>query len=214
MISPEDLAEAKKQLSEQVESMPEGQQKDAARRQLAGLSDEAISAMVEQQRGQAQGGAAQGGQGAGPQRSIFRMIVDGTVPSKKVDENKDSIAVVSIRPVSKGHVIVIPKMLARDAKELPSSIMVLAKKIANKMVSKLKANRTEIQTSRAFDEVIVNVIPVYDKSVDVNSPAYEAEESELEEVYKLLRVVPVQKKKVIRIKKKEEPVLKLRRRVP
>lgn len=208
MISKEDLALARKQLGEQVEQMADGPQKESARNQLAGMSDEAISAMVEQQKG-GDGGAVR------EQRSIFRMIVDGSVPSKKIDENKEAIAVVSIRPVSKGHVIVLPKTLARDAKELPAGALSLAKKTAARIASKLKTKSTEIQTTRAFDEVILNVIPVYEKKVDVNSPAYEAEEKELAEVYGLLKVVKKVKKEVIKIKKKAEPeVLKLKRRVP
>jgi len=208
MLSKEDIDLARKQLSEQIEKMPDGQQKESARMQLVGMSDEAISAMVEQQR-QSAGGARE-------QRSVFRMIVDGSIPSKKVDENKDAIAVVSIRPVSKGHVIIIPKTLARDAKELPSGALILAKSVAAKMVSRLKAIATEIQTSRAFDEVIVNVIPVYDKRVDVNSPAYEASEDELNEVYDMLNVVKKPKREVIRrvTKKSEEEGVRLKRRVP
>ena len=210
MLSQEDLAFARKQLSEQIDRMLDGAQKEAARRQLEEMSDEAISAMVEQQRQPA------GQVKPTEQRSVFRMIVDGTIPSKKVDENKEAIAVVSIRPVSKGHVIVIPKILARDTKELPSRALTLAKKVAAKMVSKLKAASTEIQTSKAFDEVIVNVIPVYDKRVDVNSPAYEASEEELKEVYDLLKVVKKPKKEIIKkVKRKsEEEVVKLKRRVP
>ncbi|MBS3076990.1 HIT domain-containing protein [Candidatus Pacearchaeota archaeon] len=213
MLSKEDINLAKKQLNEQVEKMSDGAQKEAARQQLSGMSDETISSMVEQQR-QPTGQAGSGG--AREQRSVFRMIVSGDVPSKKVDENKEAIAVVSIRPVSKGHVIIIPRTLARDSKEIPSGAMSLAKKIASKMVSKLKASATEIQTSRAFDEVIVNVIPVYDKRVDVNSVAYEASEEELNEVHKSLRVVKTPKKEVIKVKKKteKEEVIKLKRRVP
>ncbi|MBU0906576.1 MAG: HIT domain-containing protein [Nanoarchaeota archaeon] len=211
MLSQENIQLARKQLSEQVEKMPEGPQKEAARAQLAGMSDEAISAMVEQQ----QGGAQQGAGKAQEQRSVFRMIADGSIPSKKVDENKEAIAVVSIRPVSKGHVIVIPRKIARDSNELPSSVLGLAKKLAKKMVSRLQAARTEIQTSSAFDETIVNIIPVYDKRVDVNSPSYEAGDQELEEVYDLLKVVKKPKKEIIRTrKKKEEKVVKLKRRVP
>jgi diadenosine tetraphosphate (Ap4A) HIT family hydrolase len=210
MLSQEDIQLARKQLSEQVERMPNSEQKEAARKQLEGLSDEAISAMVEQQKGGQDSGKVQ------EQRSVFRMIVDGNIPSKKVDENKEAIAVVSIRPVSKGHVIIIPKILARDSKELPSKALSLAKKIAVRMVSKLKAKATEIQTSRAFDEVIINVIPVYDKRADINSPAYEASEEELKQVYGLMRAVKKPKKEVIKkVKKKsEEEVVKLKRRVP
>jgi hypothetical protein len=208
MISSEDIAEARRQLAEQVEKMLDGQQKESARQQLASMTDEAISAMVEQQRGGLTDGVPRA------QKSVFRMIVDGSIPSKKIVENNKAIAVVSIRPVSKGHVIIIPRDLAKDAKDIPSDAMVLAKEVAKKMMSKLKSKSTEIQTSSAFDETILNVIPVYNERVDVNSKTYEASGEELQEVYGLLRIVKKPKKEIIRAKKKKEEVLKLKRRVP
>lgn len=213
MLSKEDVALARKQLMEQVEKMEPGQRKDQAKQQVEQMSDEAVSAMVVEQQRQMQENAGS----VQPPKSIFRMIIEGAVESKKVDENKEAIAVVSVRPVSKGHVIVIPKKPAEDSRALPSSAMTLAKKIAKKMVSKLKAERTEIQTSNAFNETIVNVIPIYEKDVGVNSPTYEASQEELQEIYDLLKVVKKPKKEVIRKPKKKEkevPVLKLKRRIP
>jgi hypothetical protein len=206
MISEEDIQSARKQLSEQVEGLPEGPQKEAAREQLERMSDETISAMVEQQR--------KGTQNAGPQKGIFRMIVDGDIPAKRIDENKDAIAVVSKRAISRGHVLVIPKKVVGDAKSLPSGALSMAKKIAGKIISKLKANRTEIQTSNAFGEAVINVIPIYEKPLNVNSEAYEAKEGELEEVYLLLRVVKKPKREIIRRKRAPVEILRLRRPVP
>ena len=151
----------------------------------------------------------------GENKGIFRMIVDGDIPSKKVDENKESIAVISKRAISRGHVLIIPKKLARDSKEIPSSAFSMAKKISKKIISKLKASSAEIQTESAFGETVVNVIPVYDKPVNVNSPRYEVSEDEMSELEKLLKFV--KKPKVIRIKKKpanQGPVLKLKMRIP
>lgn len=213
MLSREEIQTAREQLVAQVEKMEPGQRKEQAKKQVEQMSDEAVSGMVEEQRRQMQQNAGS----VQPPRNIFRMIVDGNVPSKKVDENKDAMGVVSIRPVSKGHVIVIPKKEVKDAKELPSGAMSLAKKIAKKMGTKLKAKRTEIQTSNVFDEVVVNVIPVYNKDVGVDSETYEASEDELNEVYDVLKVVKKPKKEVIKKKskkEKEEPVLKLKRRIP
>ncbi|MBU0760965.1 MAG: HIT domain-containing protein [Nanoarchaeota archaeon] len=191
-LTPEQVAELKKQLSEQIKDLPE-EQKAQAQAQIGGMSAEALEVMLKQQLAQ-QGQQAAMPSGAGPQKSIFRMIVDGDVPSKKIDENNDAVAVVSVKPVSRGHVLVIPKKVIGDVKLISGSVMNLARKVAKKISSKFKPTGTEIQTSNAFGEVVVNVIPVYDKPVNVSSPPYDADEKELEEVYKKLRVV--QKKKV------------------
>ena len=143
------------------------------------------------------------------------MIVDGDVPSKKIDENKDSIVVVSVKAVSKGHFLIIPKTAVGDAKLLPGSLFGLAKKTAKRISSKFDAASVEIQTEKVFGEVILNVIPVYEKPVSLNSHRYDVSESELDEVYRKLRVV--KKEKVVRIKretKSQEKVLKLRKRIP
>jgi histidine triad (HIT) family protein len=43
------------------------------------------------------------------EKCLFCEIIKGTVPSLKVFENDGCIAVLSIKPVSKGHIIIIPK---------------------------------------------------------------------------------------------------------
>ena len=143
------------------------------------------------------------------------MIVDSDVPSRKVGENKDAVAVVSVRAVSKGHVLIVPIKPVGDANSMPVSVYGLARQIAKKITDKLKAKSTAIQTENAFGEVVVNVIPIYDKPLSVTSQRYEVKENELDEVHKYLRVV--KKPKVEKIKKetpREEKTLKLKRRVP
>ena len=89
------------------------------------------------------------------------------------------------------------------------------KKISKKMSSKLKANYVEIQTSSAFGEVVINVIPVYNSEVNISSQTYEASNEEMEEVYQKLRFL--RKQSIPRIKIESPPtgkVLKLKRRIP
>lgn len=58
-------------------------------------------------------------------------------------------------------------------------------------------------------------MPIYDKQVNVDSEAYEASEEELENIYRLLRVIKKQKKEKIKIRTKTaEQILKLPRRIP
>jgi len=86
VLTPEQTKELKEQLKEQVKDLPPGK-KEQALVQIEAMSPDALETMLMNQ---------QQGQG-GTQKGIFRMIVDGDVPSKKVADNDDAIAVVSKR---------------------------------------------------------------------------------------------------------------------
>ena len=205
-LTQEQVKELKKQLSEQIKNLPDDQKKQA-QAEIDAMSSEALEEMLRRQQ------ARQGKEG-GQQKGIFRMIVDGDVESKKVDENKEVIAVVSKRAASKGHVLLIPRKTVGEVKSLPNSAFTLAKKIAKKMVSKLRVQDVEIQVISVLGEVVVNVIPVYDKPIDANQ-TYEVSDGELNEVYERLKTI--RKKKIIKVKRKlvhREKVVKLRRRIP
>jgi hypothetical protein len=61
--------------------------------------------------------------------------------------------------------------------------------------------------------VVINIIPIYDKPLDIYSERYNASNEELDEVYKILKTIP--KPKVIKQEpKKQSKVIKLQRRVP
>ncbi|MEV6095395.1 HIT domain-containing protein [Nocardia sp. NPDC051981] len=54
--------------------------------------------------------------------TIFSDIVAGRAPSSKVYEDEDCLAFMDIRPVTPGHVLVIPKMPARSLAELDPAL--------------------------------------------------------------------------------------------
>ncbi|MDD4353813.1 MAG: HIT domain-containing protein [Candidatus Nanoarchaeia archaeon] len=56
------------------------------------------------------------------EKCLFCEILKGSIPSLKVFENEGCIAVLSIKPVSKGHVIVIPKQHHSFINNLPDDI--------------------------------------------------------------------------------------------
>ena len=88
------------------------------------------------------------------------------IPSHKIDENKDAVAVLEINPVSKGHTILIPKKPVSSSEEISGLTFSLAKKIAKKLKAKLKAKDVHISSSNLFGESIVNVLPIYkDESI-------------------------------------------------
>jgi len=204
-LTPEQIKELKDQLREQVKSLPE-QQKAAALAQIETMSPEALETMIKQQKSSSKN-----------QKGVFRMIIDKEMPSREIVETKDALAVLDIRPISKGHTIIIPKKVTGDAKSIPTSCFALAKKISKRIELKLKAKSAEIQTEFKFGEIIINVIPIYKESLNLNSPRTSPEDKELDEVYKTLRIVKkpkIQKIKLDKPKESKTQIQTLKRRIP
>lgn len=51
--------------------------------------------------------------------TIFQKILDGEIPADKVYEDEHTFAFLDIKPVQKGHTLVIPKQPVRDIFDLP-----------------------------------------------------------------------------------------------
>lgn len=208
-LTDEQVIELKNQLRSQIGHLPP-EQKAAAEKQIDSLSPQALEGMIKQQQ-------SRSGQLAEEQpKGVFRMIIGREIESVVVDENPDALAVMEINPISDGHVIIIPKKPVAEEKLLPKSLSSLAKKISKKLTSKLKAKSVEIVHETKFGEVIVNVIPSYEKPLSLNSPRQKSDRETLEKTAKKLRTI--KKPKVIKIKKEkptpENLVIKLNRRIP
>src|SRR3989338_586300 len=205
MLSQEQISQIKKQLFGQIQHLPEDQ-KNKAQAQIDALSPEAVELMLKRQ--------------STAQKGVFRMIVDKEIKSYILEENSEALAVLDINPISKGHTIVIPKKPVLDQKLIPESVFSLANEIATRMSEELKAESTEIKAETKFGEVIINIIPSYEKPLNISSPRSPAEESELEEIASKLKPA-IKLKPTPQIIKKEEKkpvsedqILKLKRRIP
>jgi diadenosine tetraphosphate (Ap4A) HIT family hydrolase len=206
-LNKEEIAEARKQLLEQVKSLPEGQRAEGEK-QVSEMSDEAISGMVEQQRS--------GGGGGGQQ--VFRMMVSGQIDTVKVGESNEAIAVLEINPISRGHMFIIPKTQVTKREDLPESVVSYAGELAEKVRVNLGAEKVKVSIEEKFGEMVVEVIPDYGSGISEEGRK-KIEKGELEkvkkeintEVVKIGKKVEVVKKKA---KKKKVEVLKLRRRIP
>ena len=121
-LTPEQIQNLKAQLSEQIQHLPEDQ-KAEAQKQIDSLSPEALEAMLKQQKSK-----------SSREKSIFRLIIEKQIPSYQIDENSQAIAVLEINPISQGHVIIIPRLAARNSRELPTQAFSLAKKISKRII--------------------------------------------------------------------------------
>ena len=143
---------------------------------------------------------------------IFCSIAFGEVQSYKIAENEKAVAVLEINPVSKGHILIIPKEHILSEKEIPKQAKELAKKIAEKIKS-LKPKSIEIIPSNMFGHEILNVFPVY-KNETLDSKRNRTEPEELLKLQKEFEEKPKLKlMKKPKTKKIEEKIW-LPKRIP
>ena len=202
MLSQKQIKSLKEQLLSQLQDLPEDK-KEEARRQIESLSPQSLELMLKQQ--------GQGEQG----QSIFREIVNKQIPSSIIEETDQIVAVLEINPISKGHIIIIPKTPIKTEKEIPEEIKDKSKNLAKTLASKLKAKSIEIQSEEKFGEAIINLIPIYDQPLNLKSKRYRAKKEELEEI--INKIKEEEKKEIEKIKierKIQDKPLKLKRKIP
>jgi len=135
------------------------------------------------------------------QQCPFCMIVQGKLPSYKIGENTDAVAVLEINPVSEGHSIIIPKK-HEDEKKISKSTNQLAKTIVDKIKEVLKPREVNITLSNVLGHGFLNIIPIYgDETKETKKPS----EEQLKELQKKLlaetKATPKEKKKPSKPKK-------------
>ena len=210
-LTNEQVVELKKQLYEQVKGLPE-EQRSQANAQIESMSPESLEIMLNQQKAKSQ-------DSKGKSETIFRMIINKEVDSIVVDENSSSLAVMDITPISKGHVLVIPKKPVSDAKNLLVSSFSLAKNISKRISSILKATQITIQTENKFGESVIHVIPSYGEEIlNLESNRNKSSKEELESIAILIKPKKRNRVQKIKIEKKlvgkENSALSRQRRIP
>lgn len=80
--------------------------------------------------------------------SIFSKIINGEIPSYKIAENENFYAFLDIFPMTKGHVLVVPKIEIDKVFDLPENylaeMMLFAKPIAKSIEQSFPCNRCGI----------------------------------------------------------------------
>src|SRR3989344_404637 len=181
------IKQLKEQLKAQVSHLPQ-QQKSEALKQIDSMSDEAIETLLKQQ-SQSQENSPDG-------NNIFRMIINGEIDSIKIKETPEAIAVLDINPISKGHLMIIPKSPVKNPKQIPKSVFSLAESLSKKITDNLKAKSVRLETAQQFGEAIIHLIPIYDKPLNIKSPRSKASQEELSPIAEQLQ------KEVISLNKK------------
>lgn len=80
--------------------------------------------------------------------SIFTKIINGEIPSYKIAEDDRYIAFLDIRPLAKGHTLVVPKeevdYLFDVEDDLLGGAMVFAKRVAKALESVIECKRVGV----------------------------------------------------------------------
>jgi len=184
MLEEEQLKNLKEQVSNQIDSwqVPE-EQKQAARQEIASMSNEEFEQFLIKNKVIHEEGEEQ-------QQCIFCMIVEGKIPTNKIAENAENIAVLEINPLSKGHVLILPKKHISKKEDLPPSALTLANKVAEKIKSVLNPKEVTLASSNMLGHEIINVIPKYGNETGQRTKATDVELIELKEKLKITEDVP------------------------
>jgi len=202
MISQEQTEQIKQQLLEQVENFPL-EKKEPIKQQIKSMNSEQLEEFLEKNK------LIKNQQTT---ECIFCSIVSGNAHSYKIDENKESIAILEINPISKAHSLIIPKKHT-EQEQIPDSAFSLAKKIAKKIKTNFKPKEISISSSDLFGHKIINILPIYENET-LDSKRHQAKPEELQELQKLLEK---KSKKIIKkpkIKKLKLEKLWLPKRIP
>jgi len=89
---------------------------------------------------------------------IFCSIIAGQNPSYKIAENAKDIAILEITPLSKGHVLIVPK---NHEEGLTDSSKELTKFVADILKVKFSPQEIKINTKEIMNHKLIEIIPIY-----------------------------------------------------
>ncbi|MEK6873670.1 MAG: HIT domain-containing protein [Nanoarchaeota archaeon] len=179
MLSKSQIKEVKEQLLKQIESWPESQRENA-KEQINSLSDEELVEFLTKNK---LINVAENSEESSNANNPFRLIIEGKIPSIKIGENTEAIAVLEINPISKAHTIVIPKkpLKSEQSEKIPKKILELANEISDKIKLIFSPKKLNITSSEMIGEIIIQILPVYDDET-LDSKRKKATQEELKKI--------------------------------
>lgn len=186
MLTKEQAENLKKQIIQHIEeSFPEDKKSFAIKRIESMSSSELEEFLVKNNLSMNQTSAS-GADSKGVSQCVFCSIVSGDIASHKIDENESAVAVLEINPISKGHILIIPKEhTTSHEKESKRNVEKLIKDISKLLEKKLKPKKIIVSHSNLFGHETINVIPQFnDETAD--SQRHRATPEEILELQKLL----------------------------
>ena len=207
MLAPDQTEQIKKQLIGHIEkSFPE-EKKEFAKKQIEDMDSGQLEDFLKKNQLIKTGEKSED--------CVFCSIVSGKINSYKIDESKKAFAALELNPVSKGHIIIIPKEHLSSSEKVPASVFSLAKNVAKRLKTELKPKSAEISSSNLFGHEIINVIPLYgDEKSAEKHPAKPEELAELQKILVKTKKTTPRIKKIKADSKKPGEKIRLPKRIP
>ena len=127
---------------------------------------------------------------------IFCRIIEGEIPSRKVYEDDDILAILDISQTTKGHTLVMPKKHYDDFLQMPGNefgtLMEKVQQIADQIVKSLNAKGCNIlintgeTAGQTVRHIHVHIIPRYDENDTVNF-SFTENQFDLDEILKEIK---------------------------
>lgn len=122
--------------------------------------------------------------------TIFSKIIKGEIPSYKIAENDNFFAFLDIRPMAKGHVLVIPKhetdYLFDLDDQILSDMIVYSKKIAKAIQQAVPCKRIGLMViGMEVPHAHIHLIPINaEKEMNLSNPRLELSQDEFKQITK------------------------------
>jgi diadenosine tetraphosphate (Ap4A) HIT family hydrolase len=168
-ITDEQVSQVKEHLLKQLDNFPEDKQ-EQIKEQINSMTNGQIESFIEQNKLTHLGG-----------QCIFCAITANQTPSYKIAENENSIAILDINPLSKGHSLIIPK---EHSIELPQSTRDLSQEISQKLQDKFNPNEIQIKELKIMNHPLIEIIPIYGNETEKRQATEEELKSLQEEITK------------------------------
>ncbi|MDD4819598.1 MAG: HIT family protein [Flavobacteriales bacterium] len=124
--------------------------------------------------------------------SVFTKIINGELPSYKVAEDENYIAILDAFPIIKGHVLVIPKQEVDKIYELDektyAGLMLFARRVARAVEKAIPCKRVGYSVvGLDVHHVHVHLLPLNGpKDMDLSRPTMTLPKEEMTEIAKAI----------------------------
>lgn len=127
---------------------------------------------------------------------IFCKIVKGEIPSYKIYENEKVFAFLDIKPLSKGHTLVLPKEHYKDIQDIPEDLLCEVNKVSKRLVSRIQKKFSPLgfiicqnngeSAGQSIAHYHLHIKPVYEGTVipDETDHRKELSKEEMENIMK------------------------------
>ena len=118
--------------------------------------------------------------------SVFTKIINGEIPSFKIAENDRYYAFLDIRPLGRGHTLVVPKQevdyLFDVEDELLGGAMVFAKRVAKALEAVVECKRVGVMViGTEVPHAHIHLIPFQEEAqIDITRKPIEMSQAEME----------------------------------